>query len=160
MNKRLVDLWQLHYYAPETTSTRALVADELCMTEDVNPSLTKPPLKFNGGLAKLGLTSLVKYTTGAYFAPRHLQPSRWRRPVAVFGSPRCDRPILPLESSDLSTYRPSLTKEYLEICPNVPEFQFWCIPVFFAGVWGVPFELKEVLSLFYFFRPLPNSLSS
>ena len=32
-------------------------------TKEVNPSLAKPPLKFNGGLAKLGLTSLVKYTT-------------------------------------------------------------------------------------------------
>ena len=29
-------------------------------TKEVNPSLVKPPLKFNGGLAKLGLTSLVK----------------------------------------------------------------------------------------------------
>ena len=28
--------------------------------KEVNPSLAKLPLKFNGGLAKLGLTSLVK----------------------------------------------------------------------------------------------------
>ena len=27
---------------------------------EVNPNLAKPPLKFNGGLAKVGLTSLVK----------------------------------------------------------------------------------------------------
>ena len=30
------------------------------VTKEVNPSLAKPPLKFNGGLAKLGLTSLAK----------------------------------------------------------------------------------------------------
>ena len=29
-------------------------------TEEVNPSLAKSPLKFNGGLAKLELTSPVK----------------------------------------------------------------------------------------------------
>ena len=29
-------------------------------TEEVNPILAKLPLNFNGGLAKLGLTSLVK----------------------------------------------------------------------------------------------------
>ena len=28
-------------------------------TKEVNPSLAKPPLLFNGGLAKLGLTSFV-----------------------------------------------------------------------------------------------------
>ena len=33
-------------------------------TKEVNPSLAKPPLKFNGGLANLGLTSLVKKATG------------------------------------------------------------------------------------------------
>ena len=31
-----------------------------CFTKEVNPSLTKPPLDTNGGLVKLGLTSLVK----------------------------------------------------------------------------------------------------
>ena len=31
-----------------------------CFTMEVNPSLAKLPLKFNGSLAKLGLTSLVK----------------------------------------------------------------------------------------------------
>ena len=29
-------------------------------TKEVNPSLAKPPLKFNGCLAKLELTSLVR----------------------------------------------------------------------------------------------------
>ena len=29
-------------------------------TKEVNPSLAKPPLKYNGVLAKLGLTSLEK----------------------------------------------------------------------------------------------------
>ena len=29
-------------------------------TKEVNPSLAKQPLKFNGGFAKLGLTSIVK----------------------------------------------------------------------------------------------------
>ena len=29
-------------------------------TKEVNPSLAKPPLNFNGGLANLGFTSLVK----------------------------------------------------------------------------------------------------
>ena len=33
---------------------------KLDATREVNPSLAKPPLKFNGGLAKLGLTSLVE----------------------------------------------------------------------------------------------------
>ena len=32
-------------------------------TKQVNPSLAKPPLKFNGGLAKLGLTSLLEIDT-------------------------------------------------------------------------------------------------
>ena len=35
-------------------------------TKEVNPSLAKPPLKFNDGLAKLGLTSSVKLATGGY----------------------------------------------------------------------------------------------
>ena len=30
----------------------------------VYPSLTKPPLKFNGGLVELGLISLIKCATG------------------------------------------------------------------------------------------------
>ena len=33
--------------------------------EEVNPSLAKLWLKFNGGFAKLGLTSLVKYAKGS-----------------------------------------------------------------------------------------------
>ena len=35
-------------------------------TKEVNPSLAKPPLNFNGGLAKLGLTSLVKSATDGW----------------------------------------------------------------------------------------------
>ena len=31
---------------------------------EVNSSLAKPPLIFNGGLAKLVLISFIKYTTG------------------------------------------------------------------------------------------------
>ena len=30
------------------------------LTKEINPSLAKPPLKFNGGLAKFGLIFLVK----------------------------------------------------------------------------------------------------
>ena len=33
--------------------------------EEVDPSVDKPPMKFNGGLNKLGLTSLGKNATGA-----------------------------------------------------------------------------------------------
>ena len=29
-------------------------------TKEVNPNLAKPPLKFDGGLAKLRITSIVK----------------------------------------------------------------------------------------------------
>ena len=32
--------------------------------KEVTPSLAKPPLNFNSGLAEPGLTSLVKYATG------------------------------------------------------------------------------------------------
>ena len=34
------------------------------VTKEFNPSLTKPPLKFNGCLVELGLISLIKYATG------------------------------------------------------------------------------------------------
>ena len=44
-------------------------------TKEINPSLVKLPLNFNGGLAKLGLTSLVKqdwslsYSVTVYHKP-------------------------------------------------------------------------------------------
>ena len=35
-------------------------------TKDANQSLAKPPLKLNGGLAKLGWTSVAKETPGRF----------------------------------------------------------------------------------------------
>ena len=42
-------------------------------TEEVNPRLAKRPLKTNGRLANLGLTSLVKGATNVNLELRHLQ---------------------------------------------------------------------------------------
>ena len=42
-----------------STQEETLVTTAAYSTKEVNPSLAKPPLNFNGGLAKLGLTSLV-----------------------------------------------------------------------------------------------------
>ena len=46
-----------------TQSKKSVTQDSLtvaCLNKEVHPSSAKPPLKFNGGLAKLGLTSLLK----------------------------------------------------------------------------------------------------
>ena len=43
---------------------RAMLWPVAYFTIEVNPRLAKPPLKFNGGLAKLGLTSSVNEATG------------------------------------------------------------------------------------------------
>ena len=50
-----------HNIKHEITYSKATVA---YFTEEVKPSFAKSPLNFNGGLAKLGLTYLIKYTTG------------------------------------------------------------------------------------------------
>ena len=52
------------YYIPiETAKLNTSVAS---FTQEVNPRLAKRPLKTNGRLANLGLTSLVKEATGRY----------------------------------------------------------------------------------------------
>ena len=48
------------------------------VTYDVNQSVAKPPLNFNGGLAKLGLTSVVN---------RHRSPSVCVHDSAIYGFP-------------------------------------------------------------------------
>ena len=47
-------------------------------TYDVNQSVAKPPLNFNGGLAELGLTSVVN---------RHRSPSVYVHDSAIYGFP-------------------------------------------------------------------------
>ena len=77
-NAENVSIWWRHheqlYYNQNKTKLNKAVSifhDIYCMwgrialivayfTEEVNRCLAKPPLKFNGGLAKLGLTSWVK----------------------------------------------------------------------------------------------------
>ena len=85
--------------------------DDVIMTKEINPRLAKRPLKTNGRLVNLELTSLVKEATGAYFI-KEVNPSLNNPPFNF----NCDIAKLGLTFS--GTFGPRAKKTAPQISSN------------------------------------------